>query len=147
MPQTFLTFTRYTMTMSNRPLSPHLQVYRLPLTAMLSITHRMTGVFLFLGLIGIAGFIAAAAAGPLLFTPMLDGLSSQVGKIAVWLWVFALYFHACHGIRHLLWDLGRDFQKSKWLMHNQLEMVIPLVLTAITYALTGTACVLGSPTP
>lgn len=133
--------------MINRPLSPHLQVYRLPLTAILSISHRITGVLLILGLITIAGFIAAAAAGPELFSVLFDALRSPAGSIAVWLWVFALYFHACHGVRHLLWDLVHGFNKRRFLIHNLLEMAAAIALTGATYVWASFVSALESTTP
>jgi len=133
--------------MINRPLSPHLQVYRLPLTAILSISHRITGVLLILGLIGIAGFIAAAAAGPELFSVLFDAVLSTPGRIAIWLWIFALYFHACHGVRHLLWDLGHGFNKRRLLIHNLFEMAAAIALTSATYVWADIASAVESTTP
>ncbi|MFM8444086.1 MAG: succinate dehydrogenase, cytochrome b556 subunit [Methylococcus sp.] len=133
--------------MINRPLSPHLQVYRLPMTAVLSISHRITGVLLILGLVGIPGVMAAAAAGPEMFSALFDALHSLPGSIAVWLWIYALYFHACHGVRHLLWDLGHGFNRDRLLIHNVIEVVISLAFTFATYAWAGFASTVESNTP
>ena len=116
--------------MTSRPLSPHLQVYRLPLTAILSITHRMTGVVLVMGVIVIAGFLAIAAAGPEPYTLVLGWISTPLGRIGLWLWIYALFFHACHGVRHLLWDATRGLDKRDLLRHNLIELAASIGLTA-----------------
>lgn len=119
--------------MTSRPLSPHLQVYRLPLTAILSITHRMTGVVLVMGLIAIAGFLAVAAAGPGPYTLVMGWVSAPLGRIAVWLWIYALFFHACHGVRHLLWDTTRGLKKCDLQRHNLIELATSIGLTAVAF--------------
>lgn len=116
--------------MKSRPLSPHLQVYRLPLTALLSITHRMTGVVLSLGLVALAGFLAVAATGADTYEMAMGWLESLPGRIALWLWIYALFFHACHGVRHLIWDTGRGLARPVQLRHNLVEIALSLVLTA-----------------
>lgn len=116
--------------MKSRPLSPHLQVYRLPLTALLSISHRMTGVLLSLGLLAIAGFLAIAADGADTYGMAMGWLDSPPGRIALWLWIYALLFHACHGVRHLVWDTGRGLARQDQLRHNLVEMALSVLLTA-----------------
>ena len=92
------------------PLSPHLQVYRLPLTAVLSIMHRMTGLVLVVGTFLLTLVLFALAAGEQSFAVAQDLLRSWPGTIALLLFVFALYFHFCNGIRHLFWDAGYGFE-------------------------------------
>ena len=121
---------------SPRPLSPHLQVYRLPLTAVLSISHRITGVVLSMGLLVIAALLATAAAGEGAFTVVLGWLASVPGQIALWLWIYALMFHACHGVRHLLWDAGRGLDKAVQLRHNLIEVAVSVLLTAGVWLIT-----------
>lgn len=116
--------------MSSRPLSPHLQVYRLPLTAILSISHRITGVVLVMGLIAIAAFLALAAAGVETYTMLLGWLSTLPGQMGLWLWIYALVFHACHGVRHLIWDTARGLEKHDLLLHNLIELALSVLLTA-----------------
>lgn len=93
-------------TQSNRPLSPHLQVYRLPLTAMISIMHRATGAALSLGALLLVWVLSSLAAGPESYASMHGHLSAWYGQIVLFGFTFVLYFHFCHGIRHLLWDTG-----------------------------------------
>ncbi len=113
----------------NRPLSPHLQVYRLPLTALLSISHRITGVLLSLGLLAIPAGLAVAAWWPERLDALLALLRTGPVQVAWWAWLYALMFHVCHGIRHLLWDLGFGLERQGLLTHNILEIAASLALT------------------
>lgn len=92
-----------------RPMSPHLQVYKLPLVARLSILHRATGVALFIGLLVMILGLAVAAQGAESWLIWQSFLSSIIGKLFVFTLVFSLYYHLCNGIRHLLWDIGKGF--------------------------------------
>ena len=103
----------------NKPLSPHLQIYRLPLTALLSISHRFTGAFLGLGALLLIVVLAAAASGSDAYEAVHALVTSWFGQLLLLLWTLALYFHLCNGIRHLIWDAGYGFeldatQKSSW---------------------------------
>ena len=98
--------------MTERPLSPHLQIYRLPLTAWVSITHRATGVFLSLGMILLVVFVMAVAEGPLQFANVHSFFQSLVGRFFLWAWIYALLFHLCHGVRHLIWDTGHGLNRE-----------------------------------
>ncbi len=92
-----------------RPLSPHLQVYRPQLTSTLSILHRITGLFLCLGAIALIAWVWLVAAGPDAYR-LFEGFSaSMLGKILLGASVFALLYHLGNGIRHLVWDTGRGF--------------------------------------
>lgn len=100
-----------------RPMSPHLQVYDLPITAKLSILHRGTGAVLFIGLILMVWVLAAAAGGSESWQGMHGILSSWFGKLVLFGFTFSLYYHFCNGIRHLFWDIGKglalkDAEKS-----------------------------------
>jgi succinate dehydrogenase / fumarate reductase cytochrome b subunit len=91
----------------DRPLSPHLQVYRLPLTAITSILTRITGNALILGAALIAWWLFAAAAGPRHFAVADAVLTSWPGRLVLIGSLWALWYHALAGLRHLLWDTGR----------------------------------------
>ena len=99
------------MTQRTRPLSPHLQVYRLPLTAIVSILHRMTGVLLAAGLVLFAVSLAQIQAGSSSFQSMQSFINQPFVSLVIWLMVYALFFHLCHGIRHLFWDMGEGYDK------------------------------------
>ncbi len=94
---------------SNRPLSPHLQVYKPQLTSILSITHRMTGVALSVGTLLLVYWLIAAATGPEAFATAQGLIGSPIGYLALFGWTIALFYHLSNGIRHLGWDAGYGF--------------------------------------
>ena len=100
------------MTSSNRPLSPHLQVYRPQLTSILSITHRATGIALSFGIILLIAWILATAAGENYFNTMNSIITSWFGKLVLVGFTWALFYHLCNGVRHLFWDAGYGFELS-----------------------------------
>ena len=117
----------------NRPLSPHLTVYRPQITSVLSILHRITGVGLTLGAALVVWWLLAAATDDAYFN-FVDGLmTSWLGHL-VWLGLtFSLAFHFCNGIRHLMWDMGYGFDLE--LVENSGKAVIigAVVLTALIW--------------
>lgn len=94
------------MATDNRPLSPHLQVYRPQLTSVLSISHRISGVLLSLGMVVVLAWLLALAAGPDRFAALTGILSSVPALVFLLAWTGALFYHLLNGIRHLLWDAG-----------------------------------------
>ena len=100
------------MTSSNRPLSPHLQVYRPQLTSILSITHRATGIALSFGIILLIAWILATAAGENYFKTVNSIITSWLGKLVLVGFTWALFYHLCNGVRHLFWDAGFGFELS-----------------------------------
>ena len=98
------------MASANRPLSPHLQVYRWQWTMLLSISHRATGVGLAVGTLLLVYWLAAAASGSDAFTTAQEIIGSAIGQLLLFGWTFALFYHLCNGIRHLVWDAGYGFE-------------------------------------
>ncbi len=97
----------------DRPLSPHLSIYRPQWTSMLSITHRATGVGMTLGALLIVWWLLGVASGGEYFA-MVDGvLTSWIGLLILFGTTWALWFHLLNGIRHLVWDTGRGFDIDK----------------------------------
>ena len=94
------------MARGNRPLLPHLQIYKPHLTSVLSITHRGTGVFLSIGALFLSCWLLAVARGPEAYAVLQEYLHAWYGQVLLYAWLFSLYFHLCNGIRHLCWDLG-----------------------------------------
>jgi len=119
--------------MSERPLSPHLQIYRLPLTAKLSITHRATGVFLSLGLVLMVWFLMAVAQGGDSFASLSALLRSIPGRLFLWGWIFALLFHLVHGLRHLIWDTGLGFERETLTRFAWYEVGAAVGLTVLVF--------------
>ncbi|MFA5119577.1 succinate dehydrogenase, cytochrome b556 subunit [Zavarzinia sp.] len=99
------------MAQVERPLSPHLQVYRLPLTAVLSILHRITGVGLGLGTLMLTWWLVAAASGPEAYGHFQWFAGSILGLLILFGFTLALSLHLLNGIRHLFWDAGWGFDK------------------------------------
>lgn len=91
----------------NRPLSPHLSIYRWKFTMLSSILHRITGVGLTLGLLLVTWWFLALATSESYFEFANAMLNSVLGGLILILSVWALSFHFCNGIRHLFWDMGK----------------------------------------
>jgi len=116
-----------------RPLSPHLQVYKLPLTGLMSISHRITGAGLVVGTLLIAAYLIAAATSEIHYNTVMSIATSKPGQIIMFLWSFALYFHMFNGIRHMFWDTGRFLQKAQAMRTNYVVLLCAVVATAITW--------------
>lgn len=102
-----------------RPLSPHLQIYKWHLTMMVSILHRITGVALAVGTVLLVGWLWAAAYDAEWFAAIHNFFAGWLGKLILFGWSLAFYFHLCNGIRHLFWDMGKGFEihtaeRSAW---------------------------------
>jgi len=118
---------------SGRPLSPHLQVYKLPRTALLSITHRITGVGLAVGTLLLTWWLVAAATSPAAYERAQHFIGSFFGLLLMFGWSLALYYHLCNGVRHLVWDAGKAFELSEADRGNQIVIGAAAVLTVLTW--------------
>ncbi len=123
------------MSNRDRPLSPHLQVYRPQITSVLSIAHRATGIVLAAGLILLLWWLAAAASGPDAFGAVQDAAGSFLGRLFLFGWTFALFYHLCNGIRHLFWDIGRGFELGTVSLTGWLAVVGAAALTGLSWVL------------
>ena len=119
-----------------RPMSPHLQIYKLPLTAHLSVLHRGTGVVLFIGLMLLVGVLAVAANGADSWQGMHNVLSSGFGKLVLFGFIFSLYYHLCNGIRHLFWDIGKGLDLQEARRTGKLAIILSVLLTILTWLIT-----------
>ena len=90
-----------------RPLSPHLQIYRLPLLPLMSISHRVTGVALAFGTLVLAWWLATLATGPGAYA-VFAAFMKPLGGLALLGWMIAIAYHFCNGMRHLIWDTGHS---------------------------------------
>lgn len=116
----------------NRPLSPHITVYRPQITSVLSIFHRITGVAMTLAAVLIVWWFLAAASGPEYFA-FADGIvTSWIGTLVMLGSLWALWFHFCNGIRHLWWDLGNGMELDQVTMSGIVVLVASGVLTLFT---------------
>ncbi|WP_142849611.1 succinate dehydrogenase, cytochrome b556 subunit [Telmatospirillum sp. J64-1] len=121
------------MTPRNRPLSPHLQIYKLPLLAIMSITHRATGVALAVGTLLLAWWLGAAAYGPDAYDTVTSFIGSPIGYILMFGWSVALFYHLCNGIRHLLWDAGWGYEIPQAYLSGKVVLVATAVLTVLAW--------------
>ena len=109
------------MTQPGRPMSPHLQIYKPQLTAVLSIIHRGTGVGLAVGTVFITWWLVAAALGPVPYEQTRELYGTWFGQLVLLGFAGCLFYHLCNGVRHLLWDMGYLFDienvyRSGWVM-------------------------------
>ena len=119
------------MSNNGRPLSPHLSIYRWPITMTTSILHRATGVAMSVGFIVFVAWLFKAASGPAAYAMFVGTLSTLVGKILLIGWSFAFFFHLSNGVRHLVWDSGRGFEKATANASAWFVLLLAIVLTAL----------------
>ena len=106
---------------------------RLPLTALLSITHRITGVILSVGSLALIWILAAAAFDSDHYSLLMLHLERWYGRIFVVGLIFSLYLHFCNGVRHLFWDAGYGFEPGLVDMTAKLAILVAIGLTALTW--------------
>ena len=120
------------MNRGNRPLSPHLTIYRPQMSSMTSIFVRLTGIGLTLGFVLVIWWLLAAATGPGYFA-FVDGLlTSWLGILILVLSLWALWYHFLGGVRHLIWDMGYGFEIKTADMMGYVMIGGSLVLTLLT---------------
>jgi succinate dehydrogenase / fumarate reductase cytochrome b subunit len=121
------------MNSDSRPLSPHLQIYKPQLTSVMSISHRATGMFLSLGALWLAYWLIAAMLGPNAFSTAQSIMSTWYGNVLLGLWSYALFYHLCNGIRHLMWDTVHGLELKPAYVSGYAVVVASLVLTALVW--------------
>jgi succinate dehydrogenase / fumarate reductase cytochrome b subunit len=117
----------------NRPLSPHLQVYRWTLTMAMSILHRATGFALYAGTILLAWGLLAVASGPTGFATFKAFIGSWFGLLVLFGYTWALVYHLLSGLRHLVWDLGYAFGEVERFNLSRLVAAGSVVLTLLIW--------------
>ncbi len=123
-------------TSTNRPLSPHLQIYRPQMNSIMSIFHRFTGVGMGLTAILLVWWFIAAATSPAYFA-FVDGLlTSWLGKLVLGVSLLAFWYHFFNGVRHLRWDSGHGYGITASRKSGIRALVLAVVLTALTIYLT-----------
>lgn len=115
---------------SSRPLSPHLQIYRWPLTMLTSILHRVTGIVVSAGAVLLTAWLVAAANGPDTYNVMREALASILGRIVLLGLTLSLVYHLLNGIRHLAWDTGAGFKLPTARLTGYLVFLGTILLTA-----------------
>lgn len=115
-----------------RPLSPHLQIYRPQLTAVLSILHRATGVALCAAAVGLVWGIVALAAGREAFETFMACANGILGRLVTAGFVFCLIYHWLNGLRHLAWDTGWGLEIQRAYATGWTVVALAPSLTAFT---------------
>lgn len=116
----------------NRPLSPHLEIYRPQMTSMLSILHRVTGCGMLVSAILVVWWFLGAAGGPESFANADGWVTSFLGDLILFFSVFALWYHAMNGIRHLVWDTGHGLEIEQATMGGYIAIGAAALLSIIT---------------
>ena len=130
--------------MNQRPLSPHLGVYKFMYTMTLSIMHRITGVAASVGFLAFVWWLMALASGPGAYESAMRALTSPVAKLLLIGFVFSFVYHFCNGIRHLVWDTGRGLERAQARRSGAVVIVAALLITALLVWLGCTALAASS---
>ena len=116
--------------MKERPLSPHLQIYRPEITSVLSIIHRITGAGLTIGLLLVAWALWALANGAEAYACFQGFIQHPIGRLLLIGWCWALSYHLLNGVRHLFWDAGYGFKMSAARASGWSVVIFSLIMTA-----------------
>lgn len=116
----------------NRPLSPHLQIYRPQLTSMTSIFVRLTGNAVIVAALMIVWWFVAASAGPEAFATADGFLRSWFGDLVLFLSTWAIWYHLLGGLRHLVWDMGYGLEVEKAETMGLIMILVSVLLTIFT---------------
>jgi succinate dehydrogenase / fumarate reductase, cytochrome b subunit len=127
------------MAQTQRPLSPHLQIYKWQVQMVTSILHRATGIALAVGTLMVLWGLLSLAAGEDAFNQFKVCMSSPLGMILMIGWTWSLFFHLCNGIRHLIQDAGAGYAIAQFVRSSWLSVIISIVLTLLIWAYVLTA--------
>lgn len=125
------------MATGNRPLSPHLQVYRPQITSVLSILHRVTGVILSLGILVLVYWLTSLAGGEAAYGSAVAVLGSGPGQLVLFGWTLAFFYHLLNGVRHLFWDAGKGFELNQVYASGWSVVIGTIVLAGIAWLTIG----------
>lgn len=122
------------MSSNSMPTSPHLGVYRWQITMTLSILHRLSGIVLLSGALGLVYWLVALALGPVAYAQSGRFFASWIGQVLLCAWSLAFFFHLLNGIRHLSWDAGFGFTRRAYRASGWFVVASALVLTGFAWA-------------
>ncbi|KRG68828.1 succinate dehydrogenase, cytochrome b556 subunit [Pseudoxanthomonas dokdonensis] len=122
------------MATPQRPLSPHLQVYRWQIQMVTSILHRATGIALSAGALVIAAALLALMLGSDAWNCFLGLASAWYGQVLLFAWTWAFAYHLCNGIRHVIQDFGHGYSISAFVRNSWLSVIGSLVITVLVWA-------------
>lgn len=118
---------------TERPLSPHLTIYKPQITSMLSIMHRATGVFNAIGLFVLVAWLWMAAFDTECYACFSELASTPLAKLVLVGWTYSFFYHLCNGIRHLFWDMGKGFALESVTKSGIIVLLTALSMTGITW--------------
>lgn len=127
------------MAKAERPLSPHLQVFRWYFTMALSIAHRATGIAMAVGLVFLTWWLTALASGPDAFGVVHAIVDSWFGTLVLLGYTFVLFYHMGNGVRHLVWDAGYGYDVEVARRSGIAVLVFAGVMTVLTWIVVGVA--------
>ena len=118
---------------TRRPLSPHLQIYKWQVQMVTSIMHRATGIALAVGTLVVVWGLVALAAGEDAFNQFKLCVGSPLGMILMIGWTWALFYHLCNGIRHLVQDAGAGYAIEQFVRSSWASVIVSIVLTLVVW--------------
>jgi succinate dehydrogenase / fumarate reductase, cytochrome b subunit len=124
---------------TQRPLSPHLQIYKWQVQMMTSIVHRATGIALAVGTLVVLWGLLALAGGESAFNQFKTCVGSPIGLVLLFGWTWALFYHLCNGIRHLIQDAGAGYEIAQFVRSSWASIIVSIVLTVAVWAYVLTA--------
>jgi succinate dehydrogenase / fumarate reductase cytochrome b subunit len=119
---------------TRRPLSPHLQIYKWQVQMVTSILHRATGIALAVGTLLVLWGLLALAGGEAGFGQFKTCVGSPLGMLLLFGWSWALFYHLCNGIRHLVQDTGAGYEIAQFVRSSWLSVIASIVLTVLVWA-------------
>lgn len=121
------------MAQVSRPLSPHMQIYRWPITMAMSIVHRGSGIAITVGLLALTWWLVALARGPEAFANVQWAMDNVLGGLVLFGFTLAFFLHATTGVRHLIWDLGYGLSKQSSIQTSYVVAAAGVALTLLTW--------------
>ena len=120
-----------------RPLSPHMSIWRWHITMAGSILHRATGVALYVGALILAGWALALASGPVGYDRYVEVLGTSLGKLVLFGLTVSIFYHLANGVRHLFWDSGEGFTPKVASMTAAAAMTFAVVISVFVWVAAG----------
>ena len=120
---------------ADRPLSPHLQIYRMTWTMAMSVIHRATGIALFAGTLLLAYWLIALAISPDAFATAQAIFGSAIGRFVLFGYTWALLHHLAGGLRHFVWDLGYGYELKARMCLARGTLIASGILTVLVWAI------------
>lgn len=116
-----------------KPISPHLTIYKFDMNALMSISHRISGIILFLGTVGILKILIILAFFPSIHPLTIWCLKTWLLQTLMIIYAFVLFYHSFNGIRHMLWDVGISFEKKQVQITGWIVMLLTIISTFLLW--------------